>query len=581
MSRLHASIAILGLSILAATSASAVAKVGVAAAVAPSAWGAPPAGADRLLSTGAALEAGERLRTDARGSLQVLFQDGSSIALGPEAELTLDEYLYKPEEKSGNLGVSLGRGLMRFVGGAISKENAVIVRTPTATIGIRGGIAIIESGATTTATLLYGLELTIEAGGRTVRLERPGFRVAIGADGIPETPEAVSHEALGALLGRLEPGSARPAGGGQQQAEVNDDDVAQSQVALLNDIGALGEVETAAGETTSPPPPNPDGGTGGEVAEASGADRTDQAMRDAQSADPPAQQPTSDPASDPGPQPPSAVGPPAADPGPAAPSAPTGPSGPMTGRIKFAADPAAGADDTDAAANLGLQGGSFVGGVFEAATADGRVLRLLQGPAGFVSEAQPFGAAPLTGTGVVLDPGFLVFELVDAAGGKAFAFAGEPTPDASLPQTGAFSYQLGGDFLGGQNLPFLDDIIDAASGAASAPGRVNVAWNDDAPGAQRAVAGGAVAIFGKGAAQQRASSIVVGRILDDPDGRPHLQARLVGLRRAAGADAARIYGGGIASSDGAGGADFFGAKGMFVLEAARVDAADATLGRGV
>jgi len=588
MSRLHATIAILGLSALAA-SEPALAKVGVAAAVAPSAWGAPPAGADRLLATGADLEAGDRLRTDARGSLQVLFQDGSSMALGPDAELTLDEYLYKPEQKGGTLGVSLGRGLMRFVGGAISKENAVTVRTPTATIGIRGGIAIIESGATTTATLLYGLEMTVEAGGRTVRLERPGFRVAIGADGMPETPHAVSNEALGALLGRLEPGPARAPGGGQQQAAVSDDDVAQSQVALLNDIGSLGEVETAAGETTAPPPPSPDGVPGGEVAGASGLERTDQSALDAQGADRPALQPASDatpdatpdPTPDPGPQPPSAAGSPPTDPGPAGPTPPAGPSGPMTGRIKFAADPAAGADDADAAANLGLQGGSFAGGVFEAATADGRVLRLVEGPAGFASEAQPFGASPLTGDGLILDPGFLVFELIDGAGGRAFAFAGEPTPAAALPQSGAFGYQLGADFLRGQNLPFLDDIIDAASGSSSAPGRVYVAWNDDAPGAQRAVAGGSVAIFGRGAAQQRASSIFVGRILDDADGRAHLQARLFGLRRTTAAGPAIAYGGGVASSDGTGGADFFGADGGFVLEAAQVDGSDATLARGI
>ena len=38
------------------------------------------------------------------------------------------------------MALTVGRGTMRFVGGVISKTSEVRVKTPSASIGIRGGI---------------------------------------------------------------------------------------------------------------------------------------------------------------------------------------------------------------------------------------------------------------------------------------------------------------------------------------------------------------------------------------------------------------------------------------------------------
>ena len=59
------------------------------------------------------------------------------------------------------MALSLSRGLMRFVGGRISKSGGVKIRTPVATMGIRGDIALIEviNEKTVDVTLLYGTKL--------------------------------------------------------------------------------------------------------------------------------------------------------------------------------------------------------------------------------------------------------------------------------------------------------------------------------------------------------------------------------------------------------------------------------------
>ena len=559
---------VIGAGLAASAPHAALAKIGVAAAVVPSAYSGLPDGAARSLAVGSDLEAGERVRTGASGSLQILFEDRSSMALGPDAEMVLDEYIYRPEQGDGALGVSLGKGLLRFVGGAISKTAAVSVRTPTATIGIRGGIAIVEAGAATSATFLYGVSMTVTAGGESVTIARPGFRIAIGPDGRPGSPEAIPADTLGNLLRGLEPAPATPDAPAGSDVAVADDDVAQSQLSLLNDVGLLGEVETAAGggETPPPLPAAPEG----VLAIASQQEPGRRPPEDAAGIgepDPDAPEPGPDVAQPGAPQPgvPDATDPPRL-------------AGPLSGRIKLGST--TGEGEGDPARNRPLSGGSFESGRFEAEDPGGARLTLVLGPAGFASSAEPFGVGGLTGQAVLSSADFVVFELTGAGGQRALAFAGEATPAAGLPTAGVSRYELRADFLRQQSLPFLPDVVDPATGATSGPGAVYMVWDDSAPGAQRAFGGGAVAIAGAGPDQQRAISVLFGALEDDGEGRPHVRAQIFGLRRA-GDGRATTYRGGVASADAADGADLFGAQAEFVLEAAKVDGGDAVLGRGL
>ena len=120
-------------------------RVGVNSAVNPEAMGIPPGGLQRRLVLGQDVVFNERITTEAAGQTQVLFVDESTLSVGPNANMVIDQFVYDPNAGTGKLAASLGRGIFRFVGGKISKQdNAVTMRTPTATIGIRGGVMLVR-----------------------------------------------------------------------------------------------------------------------------------------------------------------------------------------------------------------------------------------------------------------------------------------------------------------------------------------------------------------------------------------------------------------------------------------------------
>src|SRR5689334_11390331 len=162
----------------------------------------------------------ERISTDANGRAQLLFLDQSAVTVGPGAELVIDRFVYDERTKLGTLAVQASRGLIRFVGGDISKSTDVVVRTPTALIGIRGGVALINVDANggTNAIFVFGTSMTVTAnqGGQTQTVTRPGFGVTVGPAAPPAPPIRVPGGTLTALLAQLEaptPPGTIPAGG--------------------------------------------------------------------------------------------------------------------------------------------------------------------------------------------------------------------------------------------------------------------------------------------------------------------------------------------------------------------------------
>ena len=89
---------------------------------------------------GTPVYAGSRLKTGTPGSLGVILKDETQLSCGPDTELALDEYFYAPSQGKLGLVGSLVRGSLEYLSGVIAKlkPDAVTVKTPTGTIGIRG-----------------------------------------------------------------------------------------------------------------------------------------------------------------------------------------------------------------------------------------------------------------------------------------------------------------------------------------------------------------------------------------------------------------------------------------------------------
>jgi hypothetical protein len=220
-------------------------RAGVAAAVNTTASGAL-AGSTRTLFIGNDVFKDERITTDAGGRAQLLFLDQSAVTVGPNAELVIDRFVYDEKTRLGTLSVQAARGLMRFVGGDISKQQDVLIRTPTSLIGIRGGISLIQvdQNGGTQAIFLFGSQLTVTANGQTQLVTRPGFGVTIQPGQPPGAPTRVPGSVITGMLAQLEappvpaaPGTVLPIGTPGQIAPDRLVDALQKQIEVnLNTI---------------------------------------------------------------------------------------------------------------------------------------------------------------------------------------------------------------------------------------------------------------------------------------------------------------------------------------------------------
>jgi hypothetical protein len=190
------------------------------------------------------VQMGNAITTGGNSGLQVTLLDKSSLTLGPNANLTVNRFVYDPAKGSSSVGASVAKGTFRFMSGRAAKGGRNSVNTPAASIGIRGtmlegavgldAIAIaglqsgLPSGASVdpnTATVIVlrgpgpqapggvtkGL-IDVTAGGKTVTLSQPGqalFVPAAGAAPIPFQLNNSAFQQFDSLL-RSQPGSFSP-----------------------------------------------------------------------------------------------------------------------------------------------------------------------------------------------------------------------------------------------------------------------------------------------------------------------------------------------------------------------------------
>ena len=172
--------------------------VGAVGAANAAPTGRAPGQATRALKPGGDIFFKDRIATKRGGSAQLTFLDRSTLSIGENSDLIIDEFVYDPGA-SGTMRATLSKGVLRFVGGDISHGGGATVNTPAVTIGIRGGIgtiAYVKDGADLDAipgvpanfqggTIVvngYG-QMTVRNRASEVVLSRPGFAVFVGSTG--------------------------------------------------------------------------------------------------------------------------------------------------------------------------------------------------------------------------------------------------------------------------------------------------------------------------------------------------------------------------------------------------------------
>jgi hypothetical protein len=204
--------------------------VGAAGAVNPQAQS-----GDRVLNVGSSIIFRERVSTSASGSTQVIFVDRTTLSVGPNSNILIDEFVYNPKSGSGRMTVTLLKGALRMVGGDASHTQGATIKTPIAVIGVRGGVATVKHDASScpvsgsragarndsalerrescrrargTQAINHFGTLTVTSGppgARTsVTITRPGYGVSVQAAGTaPSAPAPVPQSTLAALSAQL------------------------------------------------------------------------------------------------------------------------------------------------------------------------------------------------------------------------------------------------------------------------------------------------------------------------------------------------------------------------------------------
>lgn len=118
------------------------------------ALGTPPGEGERRLLFNNDIFAEETVVTDAEATTSLQFLDQTRLKVGTNSTVVLDRFIYDPETQTGEIAITFGKGIFRFVTGEIRNKEAIVLKTPTATMSVRGTDATIDVRDDNT-TLVY------------------------------------------------------------------------------------------------------------------------------------------------------------------------------------------------------------------------------------------------------------------------------------------------------------------------------------------------------------------------------------------------------------------------------------------
>ena len=163
-------------------------RIGVTSAVSNQVTGSVGGGTTPL-KAGDAVFQNQVIRTGADSTTQLLFNDETSLTVGPGSELTLDRFVYNPAERTGDIVFSTAKGAFRFVTGN-AKSASYKIKTPVALIGVRGTIFdwFIDVLGNLVLILVEGEVEVCPTPATCVTVNSPGDFIVVKADGTVEGP---------------------------------------------------------------------------------------------------------------------------------------------------------------------------------------------------------------------------------------------------------------------------------------------------------------------------------------------------------------------------------------------------------
>ncbi|NJM93105.1 MAG: FecR domain-containing protein, partial [Rhodospirillaceae bacterium] len=168
---------------LAATPASA-AGIATVTDVVNNGYRQPPGDRERRAATSDELVSEEALRTDRDSSIALTFIDGSELNVEAQSEVVLSDYVFDSAQASTSGVISLNSGLFHFNSNDAVQDDGLVLRTPVATIGIRGTqfLVTVADDATIVDILEGKVEVKPLGGGKPILCEGGQSILVAGAN---------------------------------------------------------------------------------------------------------------------------------------------------------------------------------------------------------------------------------------------------------------------------------------------------------------------------------------------------------------------------------------------------------------
>ena len=145
------------------------------------------------LITGSKIYFGDSIFTEAASTAQILLMDQTTLTIGENSELVIDEFVYDPQTKIGKIISSVKIGTVKIITGEISKTNPdnLEIKTPTGSIGARGTeFAVVTESDTKSTVVLLGPgvnntlgmvpgNLRVTDGNINIDITQPGFQTVV------------------------------------------------------------------------------------------------------------------------------------------------------------------------------------------------------------------------------------------------------------------------------------------------------------------------------------------------------------------------------------------------------------------
>lgn len=104
------------------------------------------AGAVQPLTAGADVFASDVLLTGGGGSLGITFRDDTTLSMGPNGRMAMEDFAFDPAREDLKMRLNLLKGTFAVTTGQIARlaPDALAVKTPIMSIGVRGTSFLVE-----------------------------------------------------------------------------------------------------------------------------------------------------------------------------------------------------------------------------------------------------------------------------------------------------------------------------------------------------------------------------------------------------------------------------------------------------